>query len=387
MALYLGSQKICPITEVKGDDSKGEFCVTVIDYDGTILKQDHLNAGDKMYMPVPPTHSNLTFQGWSCAEGLQYDGTRYFINVTADTTIGAYYTTVSGKTEIDIFIAEGQSLTFTCKMNGTKDWGDGTSDSTTSHTYATAGEYTIKVDATNWGATSSSSGTFGQSSNNVNYTVIAVRVGGSINTYNYQYVFSYCYALKYLSLKSTTNTSIGSYFARNCINLQSLIIPAGIRTIGSYAFYYCQQIQYPVIPSSITTINTYGLAYISQAIVLRVPNTTMTLGTYAFQGCSTIRTFKIPTSITYLNTSLFSTCTALQYIKIPPNIASVYGNAFSSDRGCVYDFSSHTSVPTLSGGAFNSIYPNAKILVPSSLEATWKTSTNWTTYANNIIGV
>ena len=388
MALYLGSQKICPITEVMGDDSRGDYCVTVIDYDGTILKQDHLNNGDRMYMPPVPNHSNMTFQGWTCAEGVQYDGTRYYVTVNgASTTVGAYYTTASGKTEIDIFLAEGQSLTFTCKFNGTKDWGDGTSDSTTSHIYAAPGEYTIKVEATNWGSTSSSSGTFGQSSASINYSVQAVRVGGNLNTYNYQYALAYCYGLKYLSLKSATNTTIGNYFARNCINLQTIIIPAGIKTVGNYAFYYCQQVEYPVVPSSITAMNTYSFSYLTQARVIRIPNTVSTMGTYAFSSDSSIRTFKIPTSVTYLNTNLFGSCSALQYIKFPTNITSIYGNAFSSDRACTYDFSSYSSVPTLTGGAFNSIYATAKILVPASLETTWKGATNWVTYANNIIGV
>jgi hypothetical protein len=55
------------------------------------------------------------------------------------------------------------TFTVTLNMDGTKDWGDGTSDTSTTHTYASAGDYTITCDGSTM-TTSSSSGLFGQSS-------------------------------------------------------------------------------------------------------------------------------------------------------------------------------------------------------------------------------
>ena len=390
MGLYIGSQRVCPIVKVKGYDSKGKYLVTVIDYDGTILYQDHLDNGAKVYLPPAPNHEKLTFQGWSCAETISTDSNGSYVTVgEQDVTVGAYYTTVSGMTEIDIELTSITGLTFTCKMTGTKDWGDGTSDSLTSHTYANYGTYTVKTSSANWGSNNSSSGTFGQSSGNINYSVKEVRVGASINTYNYSYVFSYCYGLKTVSLKSVTNTTIGSYFMRNAINLQALVIPFGIKSIGSYGFYYAAQALYPVIPSTVTSFGTYSLMYLQQAVTIPLPQNTSitTLGNSVLSYASMVRTVKIPPKVTSIGTGTFNGCNSFQYIKFPKTVTSIGGSAFTSTRGCIFDFSEHTSIPTLGAGAFNSYYPTTKILVPNSLVNNWKTASNWSAYANIIVGV
>lgn len=389
MGLYIGSQRVCPIVKVKGLDSKGKYLVTVIDYDGTILYQDHLDTGAVVYMPPPPNHPELTFLGWSCAQAISYDGSSYYTTVAdSDVTVGAYYTTVSGKTEIDIELTQATGLTVTCKMGGNpKDWGDGTSDSTSSHTYSDYGTYTIKVNATNWGSTTSTSGTFGQSSSTVNYYVKAIRVGGSMNTYNASYALCYCYGLTKISLKSLTNTTIGSYFMRNCINLQGLVIPTGIKTINTYALYYASQVLYPVLPNTVTSIGTYSCMYWQQAIVIQLPSGIASIPNSGLSYAQTVRSLKLPPNITGIGTGGFNNCYSIQYLKIPKTAASIGGSAFTSMRGCIFDFTDYTSVPTLGAGAFNGYYPTAKILVPNSLLNTWKTTSNWTSYANIIVGV
>jgi hypothetical protein len=62
---------------------------------------------------------------------------------------------------------------------------------------------------------------------------------------------------------------------------------------------------------------------------------------------------------------------------------------FQGNYNCTkYDFSHCTTIPTLANAnAFNNAPTGFKILVPSALADTWKGSTNWSTYANNIVGV
>ena len=53
-----------------------------------------------------------------------------------------------------------------------------------------------------------------------------------------------------------------------------------------------------------------------------------------------------------------------------------------------YDFSTHTSVPTLSNtNAFTDIPADCEIRVPAALYDSWKSATNWSTYASKIVGV
>lgn len=391
MGLYLGSQRVCPIVRSNGKDSGGQFLVTIIDYDGTILFQDHLNNGTKIYRPQAPNHDNLTFQGWSCAEPVSYDGSNYYYTVNgADMTIGAFYTTKSGKTEIDIKVTPTTGLTFSCKFIGTKDWGDGTSDSSSTHTYSTYGNYTVSVSATSYGSISSSSGIFGQGSSSPDYFAQEVRLGSGITSLNNSYVFQYCYGLRAFSIHTMTSTVFGTSYLRYCRNLKALVIPNGIISLGQYAVYNNSAMEWIAIPSTVTTFNSYAVSNNTALKSLTVPNTTSSAAGGAFQSNPQARTFRIPSSLTTLTTNILASRTNLVYLKIPKTItSSIPTKAFQSNTGTLYyDFSEFTSVPTLDNvDAFSGIAPFCEIRVPTSLLATWKAASNWVTYANYIVGV
>ena len=53
-----------------------------------------------------------------------------------------------------------------------------------------------------------------------------------------------------------------------------------------------------------------------------------------------------------------------------------------------YDFTSHTSVPTLdNANAFRNIPADCQIRVPAALYNNWKTAKNWETYASYMVSV
>jgi hypothetical protein len=53
-----------------------------------------------------------------------------------------------------------------------------------------------------------------------------------------------------------------------------------------------------------------------------------------------------------------------------------------------YDFTSHTSVPTLANSnAFQGIPADCEIRVPAALYDEWIAATNWSTYASRIVAV
>ena len=76
-------------------------------------------------------------------------------------------------------------------------------------------------------------------------------------------------------------------------------------------------------------------------------------------------------------------------ITIPNSVTSIGNYAFGSCYGVrYYDFTHHTTVPTLSNtDAFNGIAADCEIRVPVALADEWKAATNWATYANYIVGV
>ena len=89
------------------------------------------------------------------------------------------------------------------------------------------------------------------------------------------------------------------------------------------------------------------------------------IGNEAFYGCA-LSSVVIPDGVTSINSKTFYNCTGVRY----------------------YDFTHHTTVPTLSNtDAFTGIAADCEIRVPAALADKWKAATNWSTYANHIVGV
>ena len=326
--------------ETGGGDSGGQYLVQVIDYDGTVLKSDHLDTDATFELPDAPTnHSRLVFQEWSSSVTI----TDNKVTVeNSDITIGATYKTSSGLTEIDITLTKVTGLEVTCRMVGNKNWGDGTTDSATTHTYTDYGSYTITCDGTSIPASSGNYNMFGGSfaigTVPKNYYCTEIRIGENVTSIGNR-AFQHCYSLASVTIPDSV-TSIGQEVFGNCYSLASVTIPNSVTSIGTYVFQYCYSLTSVTIPDSVTIIVAYAFAY-----------------------CYSLTSVTIPDSVTTIGNDAFNSCYSL--IK--------------------YDFTSATSVPTLSKtNAFTDINGICKIYVPDALYDSWITATNWVTYADYI---
>jgi hypothetical protein len=312
--------------------------VNFYDYDGKLLYSYTLaEARSLAALPAAPDHSSdtipLTFQGWNY--------TLAQVNALTDNAnIGATYIPTDGKTHLKIRIAaEGRMdvpLRFSQTVaNGvTIDWGDGsptqkltgTGNRSTTHTYSSAGDYDITLAV-------ESGCVLGLGANSSSYCVLGATGNNGL---------VYCNMLQEVNVGEHV-ASIGTYAFRYCYGLASITIPNSVASIGTYAFYYCYSLASITIPNSVTSIGTYAFSNCYSLASITIPNSVASIGTYAFQNC--------------------------------------YGMA-------IYDFSTHTSVPTLSStNAFDGIPSDCIMKIPSALFATWETATNWSTYASKMVAV
>lgn len=408
----------------------GDFKVKVIDYDGTIIDETYCNLNDEYTLPTPPTHTGLIFQEWSSP----YQINNGKITVTNDVIAGPIYTTESGKNEFDIILNPNTGKTFTLNLNGTKDWGDGSSDSATTHTYTDYGNYTIRCDGTSM-STMQNSCLFGQSQTDAipNQTVVEVRLA-TIVTIN-MYAFAQCSSLKRVSLSnSLRNTSPYSFLYNHVLetiilpssisqgnngdhifmydrSLKNVVLPYGMNTIPEYYFRYCYALKEIIMPVTISGVEMYGFdsCYaLEKAIFLGGSHV---IGDYAFNNCVNLQNFDstridgrvgsyafaynynydgdiILNNIISLGDYAFAYNMSAKKFKVNSNISSIGSYALASNYDILeYDFKANTQVPTLSAvDAFNHINQLAKIKVPWNLYQNWIVASNWSTYASYIDG-
>ena len=338
-----------------GEQTTGDFWVKVIDYDGTVLLEKRGNNGGSFDLPSAPSHEGLVFQEWSASQEITDNKITIADN---NVMVGAIYTTASGQNEFDITLTKVTGLKVTLYMDGTKNWGDGTSDTNTTHTYTAYGDYTIKCDGTKK-TSSYGSGLFG-SSTTINY---------------------YCTAARF-----ATVTSISSFLLQLCRSLTNVIIPNGVTKIGSNAFNDCCSLTNVIIPNEVTSMgsNVFSSCYSLTNVI--IPNGVTKIGSNAFSGCYSLTNVIIPNGVTSIGSEAFDGGYSLTNVIIPYSVMSIndysFGNCYALTK---YVFSKHSSVPTLSDtNAFFKIKGICKIIVPDSLYDEWIAATNWSTYADYI---
>jgi hypothetical protein len=362
----------------------GEYVCKLIDYDGTILKEEHLNAGDIFLLPKLPKHKGLIAQGYSSAVDIIDN---QILVTNSDITVGVMYTTESGLSEFDIELNKLTGLDVRLNMDGNKDWGDGTTNTEYTHTYDSYGEYTIKCDGVGIAITY---GFFGQGagsstgSGTENYYCKNIRLSSNVTRMEVS-ACEFCNNLKTITMPNTI-TEIGNRAFNGCKTLKSLVIPNGVTIMGDYVASECFGLQYIVIPKGINSIGS-RLCYNDYSLKnIVIPNSVSIIGLMTCYMCNSLESASVSSEITNLPTSMFQNCYSLTKLLLPNNVSVVNGGVFNGASSIlVFDFSKNTIIPTLSyASGFTNINALAKIIVPDNLYNEWIISQNWSGYADYI---
>lgn len=391
MGVYLNGEEVGVIVNSgsapEPPATKGKYRCLAIDYDGTILKEQWLNTGDIFALPDAPTHDSLIFDGWSSPVTIT-DNT---LTVDEDNIIaGAMYRTESGLTELEIELTSDTGLDVKLNMDGTKNWGDGSSDTATTHTYSSMGKYLITCDGTTisskWNNSIVGSSTSQTSANNV---LVKCRLG-NLQTLGSSFCFGGCNKLESVSLPSSIS-SFGDYAFTSCHNLKGLVCPPSITQLGRQAFYECYKLKDIVLPKELLEIPSTAFFQNYYLELLSIPDNVTTLGPSALEGCYSLTQIVIPSKCKTIKATAFNSCLSLRTLYFSNGNYTIQSSISYTSPFFKIDFSKVTSIPTMtSQNAFGSIgtttsFPEmAKIYVPDSLYDDWIVATNWTTYANQI---
>lgn len=386
--------------------------VRFFDYYGDIIYQysaEEFLALDDM-PEVPSDPPGLVAQGWNWS----FDDAVAQVESSGFLDIGQMYATESGATEIDVHITNeaqkvcGVGLYDTTGV--TIDWGDGTTDNVTdtpntkvrtTHTYASTGYYTIKIDGTYRfapGTYNQYSGLFGDTSGTKRSpiqagSVLAIRIGDGIsqlmNTTEF-YGFS---NMQYITMPNTL-TSVNRELFTHCESLGHVTFPDSVTTIGGDMFNYCFSLNSVSIPNLTgiegfklhetnvdrfcipdnaetypTTFgaNSYNLkrVYIpygatvlpqmgyAQVEALIIPDSVTGMGV-ANSCCSNnyaIKSLTIPGSLKTVKSSAFSMCKNLEEVFIDRGVTTLESSVFYGCRNLGY-IELPSTVTSISESAF-----------------------------------
>lgn len=194
------------------------------------------------------------------------------------------------------------------------------------------------------------------------------------------YAFYMCTALNANKLPDGLETIEINGF-RGCSNLEIDELPQSLKVINNYGFYNCTKLTAKVLHPM--EIHSYAFAYTNVAFE-EIPEGTV-LNTYAFQYANSLTNLKFSYTGMIPN-YCFQSCTGLESIEIGEGINSINTNSFRQCTNLKTITCHRTTPPTLVFNAINSC-PIETIYVPASALETYKSATNWATYANKMIGI
>jgi hypothetical protein len=409
----------------------GDYLVRFFDIDGTILKEEYVDAGNSATAPSTPTYDStyLTFKEWN----------KTFSVINEDTDVGAIYDTIDGKTYLFLRITNVSGLQPTLQFNKsttslmTINWGDTTTDTTSTSgninitktaAYSAIGDYVVTIE---------DSGTHGVNTggyilgNNVTYSscLLVAYLGTNFTTISASSFRAHT-ALRIISLNDNITTinlftftdtngllsinlpnSITTFSSGFSTGLKTITIPLSITSLPSSVFNGCSSLVNVIIPSSINTlagstfvncfsirqvnlshITSLGASIFSTASSLEsvvLNNSVTSIQSTVFQNCTVLNSVNIPTSVTSVGAQAFLNCNNLKELEFPSTLTSIAAQAFQGCNSILeYTFLS-TTPPTLAAtSAFTGIKSTCKIYVPDANVAAYQAATNWSTYANYI---
>lgn len=187
-------------------------------------------------------------------------------------------------------------------------------------------------------------------------------------------------------------TEIGTYCFDYCNELAITKLPDSVKWIRDYAFRNNTKLALTKLPDNLLTIGMNAFYRCTKLVLTSIPNSVSSIGSNCFNGCASITVKSLPSGITVLNNGIFYGCTGLTEMTIYGDITAVGNTVFGSCANLSkVVFQNITSVPSLTAASsFNNTLISSGsgyIYVPDSLVNSFKSASNWSTYASQIKGL
>ena len=178
-----------------------------------------------------------------------------------------------------------------------------------------------------------------------------------------RYAFSGCKNLKKISIP--VSVEIIGLAAFSGSGIESIHLPANLKTISTAAFSGCTNLKSVEFPEALTKIESRAFEK-SGLVRMELPDTVTTMGSDVFSECPNLEFVKLPRNLEVIEMSMFKKCAKLQSVVFPENVKVIGRLAF---MGCdeLQNFTLPESVETISLQAFIDCESLTEVTIPANV--------------------
>lgn len=178
-----------------------------------------------------------------------------------------------------------------------------------------------------------------------------------------RYAFSGCKNLKKISIP--VSVEIIGLAAFSGSGIESIHLPANLKTISTAAFSGCTNLKSVEFPEALTKIESRAFEK-SGLIRMELPDTVTTMGSGVFSECPNLEFVKLPRNLEIIELSMFEKCAKLQSVVFPENVKVIGRWAFMwCDE--LQNFTLPESVETIGLQAFIDCENLTEVTIPAKV--------------------
>lgn len=178
-----------------------------------------------------------------------------------------------------------------------------------------------------------------------------------------RYAFSGCKNLKKISIP--VSVEIIGLAAFSGSGIESIHLPANLKTISTAAFSGCTNLKSVEFPEALTKIESRAFSK-SGLVRIELPDTVTTMGSGVFSECPNLEFVKLPRNLEVIEMSMFEKCAKLQSVVFPENVKVIGRLAF---KWCdeLQNFTLPESVETIGLQAFIDCESLTEVTIPAKV--------------------
>lgn len=200
------------------------------------------------------------------------------------------------------------------------------------------------------------------------------------------YAFYYCSSAEGEITISEEQTVIKEYTFRNCKKLK-VNLHNNITTIKTQSFRECDAIDWIELPKQLKDIGANAFYKCTNLKISEIPENVENILADTFYYCSSIETLKIHDKCKIINSRAFQYCDKLKELELGKGVNNISSYAFSACNSLEEIIIHATTPPVIQSNTFNGSNAISKIKVPLSSLENYKNASNWSNYADIMIGI